>query len=79
MRRLGSPHSSNTKCMTKLSILKHKLIRAYRNPKNWEYSRFKGYPENTYFGAESLNELIKYTVKMYIDFYGKTLKNWKYD
>jgi len=79
MRRLSSPHSSNTKCMTKLSILKHKLIRAYHNPKNWEYSRFKGYPENTYFGAESLNELIKYTVKMYVDYYGKFLKKWRYD
>jgi len=79
MRRLDSPHSSNTKCMTKLSILKHKLIRAYRNPKNWEYSRFKGYPENTYFGFESLSECVKYTVKMYVDYYGKTLKKWKYD
>lgn len=79
MRRLSSPYSSNTKCMTKLSILKHKLIRAYRNPKNWKYSKFKGYPENTYFGFESLSECIKYTVKMYVDYYGKTLKKWKYD
>lgn len=79
MRRLSSPHSSNTKCMTKLSILKHKLIRAYCNPKNWEYSRFKGYPENTYFGFESLKDYLEYEIKMFKAFYGKTLKNWRYD
>ena len=65
--------------MTKLSILKKRIIRAYNNPKNWEYSRFKGYPENTYFGYESLKDCINDTVKWYIDFYGKGLKKWRYD
>lgn len=65
--------------MTKLSILKKKIVRAYNNPKNWEYSRFKGYPENTYFGYESLKDCINDTVKKYIDFYGKGLKKWRYD
>ena len=65
--------------MTKLSVLKHKIIRAYNNQKNWEYSRFKGYPEGTYFGYVSLDECIKCTVKEYIAFYGKGLKKWRYD
>lgn len=65
--------------MRKVSILKHKIIRAYKNPKNWEYSKFKGYPENTYFGYKSLNELIKCTVKDYVDYYGKGLKKWRYN
>lgn len=65
--------------MTKLSILKKRIVRAYNNPKNWEYSRFKGYPENTYFGYESLKDCINDTVKMYIDCYGKGLKKWRYD
>lgn len=39
--------------MRKLSILKHKIIRAYHNPKNWEYSKLEGYPKNTYFGYDS--------------------------
>jgi len=65
--------------MTKLSVLKNKVRRAYRNPKNWEYSRFKGYPEGTYFGFDSLDAVIKYTVKIYTEFYGKGLKKWRYD
>lgn len=65
--------------MTKLSVLKHKIIRAYKNPKNWEYSRFKGYPENTYFGYASLKDCINDTVKHYVEFYGKGLKKWRYD
>ncbi len=60
--------------MTKLSILKKKIVRAYNNPKNWEYSKLKGYPENTYFGYESLKDCIDDTVKRYVDFYGKSLK-----
>ena len=65
--------------MTKLSVLKHKIIRAYKNPKNWEYSEFKGYPKGTYFGYKSLDELIKATVKDYVAFYGKGLKKWRYN
>lgn len=64
--------------MTKLSVLKHKIIRAYKNPKNWEYSRFKGYPEGTYFGYASLDDLIRDTVRNYVDYYGKGLKKWRY-
>lgn len=64
--------------MKKLSILKHKIIRAYHNPKNWEYSRLK-YPKNTYFGYESLEEAIKSTVKQYVDYYGKGLRKWRYN
>lgn len=65
--------------MTKLSVLKHKIIRAYNNPKNWEYSRLKGYPEGTYFGYESLKDCINCTVKQYVSFYGKGLKKWRYN
>jgi hypothetical protein len=65
--------------MRKVSILKRKIIRAYKNSKNWEYSKLKGYPEGTYFGYESLDSLIKDTVKRYINFYGKGLKKWRYN
>lgn len=65
--------------MTKLSVLKHKTIRAFNNPKNWEHSKLKGYPEETYFGFESLDEFMKFTIKQYVDYYGKGLKKWRYD
>lgn len=65
--------------MTKLSVLKHKVIRAYNKPKNWEYSRFKGYPAGTYFGYKSLDEVLKATVKEYVAFYGNGLKGWRYN
>ncbi len=52
--------------MTKLSVLKHKIIKAYHNPQNWEYSRFKGYPEDTYFGYTSLKECINDTVRRFV-------------
>lgn len=65
--------------MRKLSILKHKIIRAYHNPKNWEYSKLKDYPENTYFGYDSFEQTIKSTVKQYVDFYGKGLRYWRYN
>lgn len=64
--------------MTKLSVLKHKIIRAYNNPKNWEYSELKGYPKGTYFGYASLKECIDVTIKRYTAFYGKGLKKWRY-
>ena len=64
--------------MTKLSVLKHKIIRAYNNPKNWKYSEFKGYPKGTYFGYASLKECIDDTIKRYTAFYGKGLKKWRY-
>ena len=64
--------------MTKLSVLKHKIIRAYNNPKNWEYSEFKGYPKGTYFGYASRKECIDDTIKRYTAFYGKGLKKWRY-
>lgn len=65
--------------MTKLSVLKHKIIRAYNNPENWKYSELKGYPEGTYFGYSSLKEFMDSTVRDYIAYYGKGLKKWRYD
>lgn len=65
--------------MRKISILKHKIIRAYNNPRNWEHSKFRGYPENTYYGYKSLEECIKATIKDFITFYGKTLRHWYYN
>lgn len=64
--------------MRKISILKHKIIRAYHNPKNWEYSEFKGYPKGTYFGYESLEEAIKSTLKHFVDYYGKGLRGLRF-
>lgn len=63
--------------MTKKAILKHKIIRAYHNPENWEYSKAKGY--KGYFGFDSLESLIKYELKSYRDFYGPTLRTWRYN
>lgn len=65
--------------MTKKSILKHKIIRAYHNPENWKYSEYKGYPQNTYFGFKNLKALMKSTIKGYVDFYGPTLRKWHYN
>lgn len=65
--------------MNKLHILKRRIIRAYKNPKNWENSRFKGYPEGTYFGYATLKDCINDTIKQYKAFYGKRLKKWNYD
>lgn len=61
--------------MRKVSILKRKIIRAYNNPKNWEYSVFKGYPKDTYFGYESLEDCIKDTLKNFKNYYGKGLRH----
>ena len=65
--------------MKKTTILKHKLIRAYHNPENWKYSIFKGYPIDTFFGYKSLNDLIKDTTIRYRNFYGNTLRKWRYN
>ena len=62
--------------MRKESILRRKVIRAYRNPENWEYSRRKGY--GGYFGYQSLGECIRCTVKEFVGFYGKGLRCWRY-
>ena len=65
--------------MRKISILKHKIIRAYNNKENWEYSKRHGYPEGTYFGFESLKELMKHVIKQYTEYYGSGLRKWRYD
>lgn len=65
--------------MRKVSILKHKIIRAYHNPDNWNYSEIKGYPKGTYFGYDSLEETIKLTVKRFVDYYGKGLRKWNFN
>ena len=64
--------------MKKVTILKHKIIRAYHNPKNWEYSEFKGYPKGTYFGYPSLKEAINSTVRNFVEYYGKGLRHWDF-
>lgn len=60
--------------MTKKAILVKKLLRAYNKKSNWDYSRFKGYPEGTYFGYASFKELKNATIKEFTQFYGKGLK-----
>ena len=64
--------------MRKLTILKHKIIRAYNNPENWAYSEFKGYPKGTYFGYDSLKETINSTVRNFVEYYGKGLRHWDF-
>lgn len=64
--------------MTKLAILKKRINRAYNNKENWEYSELKGYPKGTYFGYNSLKEVTTTTIKAYKEYYGKTLKYWRY-
>ena len=77
MRMFGASKSDNT--MRKVAILKHKIIRAYHNPDNWNYSEIKGYPKGTYFGYDSLEETIKLTVKRFVDYYGKGLRKWNFN
>lgn len=60
--------------MTKKSILIRKMHKAYKSKKNWDYSRFKDYPENTYFGYASFDDMKKDQLKSFIDFYGNGLK-----
>lgn len=64
--------------MTKKAILVKKLFRAYRKKENWEYSRFKGYPEGTYFGYETWSDVKRATLKEFTDFYGKGLKKLRF-
>lgn len=64
--------------MKKITILKHKIIRAYNNPINQEHSKFKGYPEGTFYGYESLEDCIKNYLKCYRELYGNNLKYWRY-
>lgn len=42
--------------MKKRAVLIRKLYRAYNNKENIEYSKWKGYPEDTYFGYYSFEE-----------------------
>ena len=63
--------------MTKKAILVRKLRRVYKKKSNWEYSKFKGYPENTYFGYENFDEMKKSVLKNFTEFYGKGLKKWR--
>ena len=60
--------------MRKISILKRKLYRAYKNKDNLNYSISKGYPKDTYFGYDSYNSFEKDTVKDFVDYYGKGLR-----
>ena len=64
--------------MRKESILKRKMTRSYKSKKGREYSRYKGYPPNTFFGFETLKEMQKEYLKRYREFYGYTLRNLIY-
>lgn len=64
--------------MTKIAILKKRIIREYNKKENWEYSKLKGYPENTYFGYDSLASLLNGTLRDYKAYYGKRLRGWRY-
>ena len=63
--------------MTKKSVLIHKLWRAYNKKENWEHSKFKGYPENTYYGYTSFVAMKTDVLKEFISFYGKGLKKFR--
>lgn len=61
--------------MTKQSILIRKLYRAYNNKENLEYSRWKGYPDDNYFGYYSFDELKISILEKFESFYGKGLRH----
>ncbi len=61
--------------MKKQSVLIRKLYRAYNNKENIEYSKWKGYPEETYFGYYSFGELKISTLNRFTSFYGKGLRS----
>lgn len=63
--------------MRKISILRRKIVRAYNNPENLEYSKSKGYAG--YFGYFSLEECVKDTIKEFVEYYGNGLRNWKFN
>ena len=60
--------------MTKKAIFIRKLRREYKKKSNWEYSKFKGYPENTYFGYANFDEMKKIVLREFTQYYGKGLK-----
>lgn len=62
--------------MKKTSILKHKITRSFNNADNLIVSKSKAY--EGYFGYQSLDELIKDTVKCYKSLYGDSLRHWRY-
>ena len=64
--------------MTKKSILVRKMRRAYNNKHNREYSLFKGYPSDTYFGYYSFDEMKKSVLKDFREYYGKGLKRYRF-
>lgn len=60
--------------MTKKAILIRKMRRVYNNKKNWDYSKFKGYPDGTYFGYASFAQMKRLVLKNFTEFYGKGLR-----
>lgn len=64
--------------MRKVSILKRKIVKGYNNKKNWEYSEYRGYPKGTYFGYESLKDYKNSIVRDFRNFYGHSLRKWRY-
>lgn len=65
--------------MKKISILKRKIVKAYNKKSNWEYSEYKGYPKGTYFGYKDLKDVTKSLVEDYRNFYGYSLRKWRYN
>lgn len=64
----------NDTTMTKKAVFVRKMRRAYNNQNNREHSRFTGYPEGTYYGYESFDEMKKDLLKEFLWYYGKGLK-----
>jgi len=64
--------------MTKKAIFVRKIVRSYSNKRNWEYSKFKGYPNGTYFGYSSFDEYKSCMLKKFTSFYGDRLRTWRY-
>ena len=64
--------------MKKISILKRKLIKAYNNSNLKAHSIRKGYPKDTFYGYSSLDDYKNSIIKDYINFYGPSLRMWKY-
>ena len=64
--------------MTKKGVFLRKLHRAFKNKENIEFSKFKGYPNGTYFGYHSFKELRVSKLKEFTDFYGDGLRKLKF-